>query len=111
MLSELKQITKSQKLRALMLFVVLAIVAAVVVFAIDGAGEYHENDGHYGYSYGYSVSEEGLYIHDTPEYGNHYDAYYSDDEYCIIRAAFDEYMYNMAGEAGEAPAMLNRNND
>jgi len=109
MFNELKQITKSQKMRALVLFMVLAIVAVVVVFAIDGAGEYQENDGYTGHYY----EVGGVYDYGGYEYGDIFDTYHAsiEGEYCIIRAAFDEYMYNMAGEAGEAPAMLILPND
>ena len=116
MLNELKHITKSHKVRALMLFIVLAVVAVVVVFAIDGPGEYQEYTG-YNYEYGVTVADYYGQVGDNYGYGqegNRYDDVYTpyydigsdDGDYLGIAAVSDEYMYYMAGEAGDAPTLM-----
>ena len=105
MLNELKRITSSQKMRILMLFAVLAIVATVVVLAIDGA--YGDPEDEYYHNYIVYVSDD--YYHD----GYHYDDYiphyaYIGDEHA---RAFAAYMDEMAGEAGDAPVFLYEDDD
>jgi len=129
MLNELKHITKSQKMRVLLLLMVLAIVATLVVVAMDGmyedpdydgyTGNYYEYtmqpadyDYYVGYYHGYEAYEY-QYAYNHEEYGYRYDYnpyyYNSGDEYYLGFSTFEEhslYMYYMAGEAGDAPTMM-----
>jgi len=114
MLNELKHITKSQKMRVLLLLVVLVLVAAVVVLAFDGEEDYQEH-GYNGYYHEYIMQAEDYdyYIGHYNYYANHYDGYdnnlyyhYSGGEYYVSFYNFEEYMYYMAGESGDAPFLL-----
>jgi len=109
MLDGLKQITKSHKLRILVLFMALVIVAAVVVFAFDGTDEYQEYGGNTScYEYTLQADDYEYYVgysYSGDEYDNNF--YYSSDGGNYIGfSTFEEYMYYMAGEAGDAPIMM-----
>ena len=108
MLNELKNIANSQKARVLILFMVLAIVAAMVVFAANGVDEYQGYGVQVGYYYEYCLQDSDYFYQVGYAYddGYGYDTF-SYDEYLRTMAALDEYLcHDMAGELGEAPTML-----
>ena len=122
MLNKLKRITESQKLRILVLFAVVALVAAVVVLAFDGGYEYPEYYGGYGY---YGEHTPVYYYYDDANYDYEHDYSYAYEDYHYYGYDYAQvvpfytatgveyadyylelYMYQMGGYAGDAPVMM-----
>ena len=119
MLNKLKGITQSQKLRIVVLFAVMALVAAVVVFAFDGAYGYQDQDYESGYGYYGYYSDYAAPVYYEGYAADYY--YYDYETYDIAYVVpfytswgveyqdlyyLEAYMYEMAGYAGEAPVMM-----